>query len=166
MVVCLDDITSIVIFFCNTGQYAYGFLLPGSAEKDFFGNCLCDQDADEHEDQEKQCQRNTVEKHYDQRTDDGAHCHNQLQKTGLHDFRYFVKVAGDTAQDFAGFVPVKKPEGQTVQFFRHLAPQAQNHIFGHVRHQIRLQVVKDPGKEILYGKLNQFPAAVFPGERK
>ena len=97
MVIGLDYVSSLIIFLCNTCQDSDGLLSCRRALQAFLRNHVCHQYGRQHKEQEDQRQRHAVQKHNDQRADNGANRHNQFQKTGLQHLRHLIQVAGHTA---------------------------------------------------------------------
>ena len=166
MVVGFDYISSIVVFLHDTGQLTNGLLAFGRTLQIFLCNDLCNHHAENHKDQKDTGERNAVVKHNCQGADDCTDRYQQLQQTCLKHIRNFVQVAGDVAQNLTRFVLVKKSQGQPVQLMGDLGSQLQVQVFRHICHQVRLQVVKNPGKKVLNGQLSQFTSHIRPGNGK
>ena len=61
---------------------------------------------------------------------------------------------------------VKKAQRRAVELARNLLAQAKGEGFCDVRHQVRLQVIEDPGAEVLHRQLEQLPSHVLPADRE
>ena len=77
-----------------------------------------------------------------------------------------IQVAGDAAEDFAGLVLVEEAQGQAVELAGNLIAQLQVEAFGHIGHQVGLEVVENPGEEVLDRQLGKLLAHVGPGDGK
>ena len=158
MVVGLDHIPAVVVLLHHAGEDGDGLLSLGGAGQVPAGHNVGDADADDHEHQENAGEGQAVAEHDDQGADDGAHGHNQLEQAGLEHLGDLVQIAGDPAEDLAGLVLVEEAQGQAVELLRHLATQGEHQALGHAGHQIGLEVVEQPGEQVLDGELGHFPA--------
>ena len=165
VVVGLDDVAAVVQLLHQAGQVAHRLLPLGGIAQVLFGDDPGDEDADSHEQQEDAGQRHAVIEHDDQRADDGADGHDQLEQAGLQYLGDLVQVAGDAAEHLAGFVLVEKAQGQAVELAGHLAAQGEHQALGHAGHQPGLEIVEQPGEQVLERELDQLPAH-GPGDRE
>ena len=163
VVVSLDDVAALIVLFHHARQGADGLLPLGSAKQVLRGYHLGDYHADGHEHQENQGEGYAVIEHDDQRPDDGANGDDHLQQTGLEDFGNLIQVAGDPAENLTGLVLVKEAQRQAVKLAGDLGSQGEHQGLGYAGHQIGLQVVEHPGKQVLYGKAEEFLPQVVPG---
>ena len=97
VVIGLDHIPAVVILLRHAGQDGDGLLPVGGALQILSRHHVGDRHADGHEHQEQQGQGHAVIEHDDERADDGADGHDELQKTGLEYLCDLVQVVGHPA---------------------------------------------------------------------